>query len=360
MFTMGIPLQVSLALRYLHQREGVRLKDLQEAYPQYKKTTIYRHMKKPVNETEVRKEKPKGRTRKVTERDTRHILAAVRTLYESHGNFSGRDIQNEAGVMHLSLRTVRRVLNEQGYRYRQCRKKGILLKEDLVKRYNFAKKCKRLDGNFWKSGVSFYLDGVSFVHKTNPTVSARTSRTRTWMRKGDSLARHCTAKGKKEGVQGRTASFMCAISYNRGFIGCHQYRGPVNGDTCRDFIETRFPEMFEASSNSKGKLFLQDGCPSQNSAVAKEAMDSVGCRLFKIPARSPDLNPIENVFHNIRKKLSKDALEQKIEKETYEEFCRRVRKTILEYSSTIIDRTIDSMPKRIDMVLKNKGLRTKY
>ena len=51
--------------------------------------------------------------------------------------------------------------------------------------------------------------------------------------------------------------------------------------------------------NQSGKLFLQNEDPSQNSALAREAMEAVGCRLFKIPARSPDLNPIENAFNNI-------------------------------------------------------------
>ena len=36
-------------------------------------------------------------------------------------------------------------------------------------------------------------------------------------------------------------------------------------------------------------------------------MEKVGCRLFKIPARSPVLNPMENVFHLICKKLREDA-----------------------------------------------------
>jgi len=106
--------------------------------------------------------------------------------------------------------------------------------------------------------------------------------------------------------------------------------------------------------------FLQDGDPSQNSALAREAMDVVGCRLFKILARSHDLNPIENAFHNIRKKILEDGIDKRIEKETYDQFCSRVHKTILEYSSATIDRTIDSMPKRVDMIIKNKGLRTKY
>ena len=347
-----IPLQFSLVLRYLHQEKGETLKRLTELYPQYKRTSIYRHMKKPIDEIEKPKKKtnacPRGRPKKHTKRDIRHIIAALKKLYEEEGNFSVTDIQIEAGLFHLSRRTIRRILNNMGYRFKQCRKKGILVKEDLTKRYKFAQKCKKLQNDFWTNGVAFYLDGVSFVHKTNPSRHARTTRTRTYMKKGESLSRHCTTKGKKEGVNGRVAKFMCAISHQRGFIECYHYTDKLNGELCKDYIEERFPEMFENSPNPRGKLFLQDGDPSQNSALAREAMETIGCRLFKIPARSPDLNPIENTFHNIRNKIRKDAVKKKITHETYDQFCRRVRKTILGYSVDVIDRTIESMPKRID------------
>ena len=334
----------------------------EELYPQYSRTSIFRHMKKQINDIAANPSPRRynGRPRKVTDRDVRRIIAAIRTLREDNGNFNATDIRREAGVKHLSKRTVCRVLNREGYRFRQCRHKGILVKEDLKKRYKFAKKCQLLPPNFWKEGISFYLDGVSFVHKTNPSCHARTRRTRAYMKKGESLDLHLTAKGKKEGVNGRVAKFMCAISYGHGFIECYHYTERLDGMLCRQFIENRFPEMFQAGQNQRGKLFLQDGNPSQNSAEAQLGLDAIGCRLFKIPARSPDLNPIENVFHNIRRKLNSDAVEQNITSETFEQFCKRIRFTILNYSAEIIDRTIDSMPKRINMIIKNKGQRLKY
>ena len=152
---------------------------------------------------------------------------------------------------------------------------------------------------------------------------------------------------------------MIAIAHGRGVIKCLLYK-KLNGEMCADFIREHFPSMFANSSNARGKLFLQDGDPSQNSKVSKEAMDSIGCRLFHIPPRSPDLNPIENVFHNIGKGLRQEAFTKKIQKETFQQFVDRARRTCLSYSSEIIDRTIESMPKRIDMVIKNKGQRTKY
>ena len=59
----------------------------------------------------------------------------------------------------------------------------------------------------------------------------------------------------------------------------------------------------------KSCIFVQDDDPSQNSKVAKAAMKSCIFLLHQIPARSPDLNPIENVFHIVKKDLQTDTVE---------------------------------------------------
>jgi len=60
--------------------------------------------------------------------------------------------------------------------------------------------------------------------------------------------------------------------------------------------------------------------PSQNSRKAKDAMEEVGANIFSIPARSPDCNPIENVFNCVKAKLKEDALSLKITHESYADF----------------------------------------
>ena len=146
--------------------------------------------------------------------------------------------------------------------------------------------------------------------------SVCTDRTRTWKKKGESLKKHWTAKGKKEGLDGRIVCFMVATAHNKGVIKCHQYFGTINSETCKSFIDEQFSDIFKNSANPKGKLFLQDGDPSQNSRIACETMNSVGCRLFKIPPRSPDVDPIENMFHLVGKQLKKNAIIQNLEHET--------------------------------------------
>ena len=86
----------------------------------------------------------------------------------------------------------------------------------------------------------------------------------------------------------------------------------------KSFVEERFPGMFEKSAKPKGKLFLQDsGDPSQNSKLSCYAIDRVGCCLFKIPTRSPNFNPIDNMFHNIRQEVKIDTQNKYLEEESY-------------------------------------------
>ena len=75
-----------------------------------------------------------------------------------------------------------------------------------------------------------------------------------------------------------------------------------------------FPSVFKRGQKHKGRLFLQDDGPRQNLKVAHKAIESIGCRLFEIPPRSPDINPIENMFHLILCQLTEDALQYNITK----------------------------------------------
>ena len=79
-----------------------------------------------------------------------------------------------------------------------------------------------------------------------------------------------------------------------------------------------------------------DSCQTRNSLFM---LNEIGGELHRIPARLPDLNPIENIFNIIKKKLAKEALNIQIEKDHFRN---------------------SSLPKRIYAVLKGRGCQTKY
>ena len=89
-------------------------------------------------------------------------------------------------------------------------------------------------------------------------------------------------------------------------------------------------------------------------------MDFVGAKKFSIPPRNPDLNPTENIFHQVKCKLGDDALERNIVKENFDQISKRVKETIESLPNKVIDRTIASMDKRIQQIIKSKGQRTRH
>ena len=96
-----------------------------------------------------------------------------------------------------------------------------------------------------------------------------------------------------------------------------------------------------------------------NSKLAVSSLEDAGVTRFKISARSPDINCIENVFDSMRKAIQKDAVNRKIEKENFAQFQTRCMKIIKNFDKNYIDKVIENMPKRIELVIKMNGQRIK-
>lgn len=362
--TKKIDEKSSLYLRILHREFHMNKSKISKRFGQFAKRSVYRHASKPL-ETEVHRgdtvgpKKKRGRPRKLTERDERAIVNALKKSRKELAGFTAKQIQDSCNLGHVSTKCVHRVLHKNGYHYLQSRKKGLVFEKDKVRRLKFAREAKKFPKGFWINHIKFYFDGVGFAHKTNPNGEARSTANMAWRKRKEGLSR--STKGKKEGSGGKMANFFVAISHGHGTVLCKQYTWKVNGKNFADFVLRCFPEAFQKLGVSPaGSMFLQDGDPRQNSRVARNAFETLGFEMFSIPPRSPDLNPIENVFHLVRKKLKQDAIDNNITHETYQEFSKRVAQTITDFSPALITKTIESMEKRIEMVVNQKGERIKY
>ena len=89
-------------------------------------------------------------------------------------------------------------------------------------------------------------------------------------------------------------------------------------------------------------------------------MENIDTKFLKIPTRSPDLNPIENTFHLVKKSLDNEALANNITSGTFIEFSACVLKSMENLSTEIICRTIASLSNRVDAVVNARGNHIKY
>ena len=355
--------ETSIALRLEYQRYNKSIRELARQYG-YPTTTVFRHAKTPIPTAANprpfdRRHHNKGRPRLLDARADRRVVQAVKSLRESEGpSFSADQVREEADLRDVATRrTVSYALHRNGYKKRQLRKKGLLTAKDRRLRVKYAREVQRdRPADYWKNGICMFLDGVSFVHKTNPFYSGRNHLRVGYRKRNEGLK--VTTKGAKEGVGGKTLTFYVGISWGHGVVFCRPFEGTFSGATFAAWAERELPAAFEWID--KGKRFVQDGCPVMNSKVVKSAYTRMGAEVCSIPARSPDLNPVENVFNNIRRELRNDAKTKRIVHETYQEFGTRVRNTLINYRYDTIDKTIETMAKRLQDIVVSGGYRTKY
>ena len=305
--------------------------------------------------------KRSGRPPALSRRDKDRFLRKFRSMREQDPNVKVGIIKMECDLHQVSNRTLSRYLNQSGLKYIRPRRKVILTANDKRKRVSYALKAvKNTTPAFWTEDVLLYLDAISFVHKRNPHGDALAPAARVWRTPGEGL--EITAKGSKDLRGGNICHFLVGICFGGGAVLVEEY-SIMNGKYFSEFIETTLHRVLLDRAAVAGKeklLFLQDNDPSQNSAKAREAIENIGAEVVKIPARSPDLNPIENFFHNVKRKLRQDAVEKKIFNEDFNGFKQRIVETIRSYDKDIINRTISTMYKRLTIITKNNGCRTKY
>lgn len=264
-----------------------------------------------------------------------------------------------ADVHDVSRRTVSRFLNKSGYNYLQARKKGLLSDRDRKRRTKFAKSMlKHQREDIWTNKVAFYLDGVGFVYKRNPRDQALAPSGRVWRTKHEGLIRGCTAKGRACGTGGKYVKLIVAISHDKGVVCCQRYE-KMNGQYFKNFLLENFDNMV-AAAGKDSRCWIQDGDPSQNSALALEAMRELNSELLSIPPRSPDNNPIENLFGIAKRMLGEDAVENNINIKSIEEFENRIRRILHAIPIPTINSIIETMNKRMQLIVDCKGERLKY
>ena len=302
-----------------------------------------------------------GRPPLMSRKDKGRFIRTFKKMRDENPTVKIIDVAKECEITNVSYRTLVRTVNDAGYRWLKPRRKGLLSAADRQQRVRYARDAlRKYDENFWIDDVLLYLDGVSFRHNNRPYNDAVCAGGKMWRTSKEGLK--YTSKGSKNLPGGRTLHLLVGISHSLGVVLAEEYE-KLNGHWFSQFAHRTLQKVLMDCAVVKNKeklLFVMDNDPSQRSTLAKDALDEIGADLVEIPPRSPELNPIENVFHNIKRSLREGALRQRIHREDFQSFKERVLGTLLQYNASIIDRTIETMNNRLQCIVKNGGYRTKY
>jgi transposase len=98
-----------------------------------------------------------------------------------------------------------------------------------------------------------------------------------------------------------TTTFIAALRYHR-VTAPFVLEGAMNGEPFRAYVE-----HILAPTLKRGDIVFMDNVPIHKVAGVREAIERRGAILVYLPAYSPDLNPIEQMFAKLKSVLRKVA-----------------------------------------------------
>lgn len=284
----------------------------------------------------------KKRPRKTTPQDDRRMIAlAKRDPFKGSVHIKSEVFGPElnAGV---SARTVRRRLVEAKLVGRVARKVPLLKKEHKQARLAFARKYGNWTVAQWKN--------VLFSDETK--INLISSDGRQYVRRPINSAMNpkYTKKQVKHGG-GNIQIWGCLSGHGVGPI--KKIEGRLDQFQYKQILEeTMIPYAEEVLPVSW--TFQHDNDPKHTAQSVKSFLAQQSVTVLDWPANSPDLNPIEHLWYEAKKKVATRRTATK--NQLYDQFQAVWNNIPLETCNNLIA----SMPRRCQMVLTNKGNHTGY
>lgn len=92
----------------------------------------------------------------------------------------------------------------------------------------------------------------------------------------------------------RTMTFIGALRYDGLSAPC-VFDGPINGESFKAYIEQMLLPTLKA-----GDIVIMDNLGSHKAKIIRTMIQQAGARLWFLPPYSPDLNPIEQTFSQVK------------------------------------------------------------
>ncbi len=112
---------------------------------------------------------------------------------------------------------------------------------------------------------------------------------RGWGKKSEKLV------GKKSGKYYERTNIIA------GYINHKSIAPMVFNGTCNTNLFETWVEKFLIKELKPGQFVVMDNAAFHKSVKTKELIESVGCKIIFLPPYSPDLNPIEKFWANIKR-----------------------------------------------------------
>lgn len=254
------------------------------------------------------------------------------------------NVSNENGASRLSESTVKRILRKGGYRRRLVKKKLRIREVNKKKRVNWCKQYRhKTVDDFWNNIIfsdecKVMIDGEQRVY--------------VWRKDGEEWDPPCVAP-----PPGRRLDLMvwgCITAHGVGTLCIVD--GNINAEKYIEIIDSNLWPVVAMHFPNNQYIFQDDNAPVHRARVVKDFVTREGITTLEWPAQSPDLNIIENCWKKMKHEINRNVHNLR----TNDDLAAAVRQAWENIPLQFIQRLYQSIPRRIQAVIKSKGCLTKY
>ena len=290
-----------------------------------------------------------GINKKLSEHAERNLVRLIKAD-KAQTATQAAQIFNATSPVKISPQTVRRTLKKAGFKAKVRIKKPLLKSNHKRARLEWCRERQQWTVDDWKRVVWSDEVKINLIESNG--------------------RRYCWTEGT--GLSSK--QIHPTLKYGGGSImlwGCMTWSGAggmaqVHGQMdSAQYIDILGKELlptlqllsFLPSLHHGGTVFFQqDNDPKHTSRAAKDWFSQQGITVLPWPSQSPDLNPIEHLWAIIKKRLgSYPTLPSGVH-----ELWDRVEAKWKKITPADCQALIESMPRRVQAVIRAKGAQTRY
>ena len=271
--------------------------------------------------------------RQIISGDSKSVVQLTKTLKTHHN-------------INVSRKTVARALNNVGLQAGEKKKKPGLSQKNVKARLEFAKKHLDWTVNDWNRVI---FSDESKINRFNSD-----GRSWCWYRDVNQLEDRTVNIQIKHGGGG-VMIWGCMTSQGIGYL-C-KIDGTMDQHLYKSILEDELLQTIDFYNLEKDQVIFQhDNDPKHKAKSVQKWLSEQEFKTLEWPAQSPDLNPIEHMWSELKRRLNKFNSPPKGVIELWE----RIQQIWNEISPEVCQNLFNSMTKRIHAVLKSKGKWTKF
>ncbi|KAI4904455.1 hypothetical protein NFI96_001674 [Prochilodus magdalenae] len=273
---------------------------------------------------------------KISPRGASMILRKVR----NEPRITRQDLVNDlnrAGTT-VSKRTISNTLRRQGLKSCSARKVPFLKPMHVKARLKFANDHLNDPEEEWEK--------VMWSDETKIELFGLNSTRHIWRKKNDEYNPKNTIPTVKHGG-GNIILWGCFSAKGTGRL--HRIVGRMDGAMYREILANNLLPSVRALKMGRGWVFQHDNDPKHTARATKEWLRRKHLKVLEWPSQSPDLNPIENLWRELKVRV---AQRQPRNLKALEEICMEEWAKI---PAAVCANLVKNYRKRLISVIANKG-----